>query len=107
MARIQLGQRLRNRRLDLRLTPKEVAAAISKTPQSYGDVERGLKSFEDIRVWIKIAIALQLNRQTLLEQAWDTRDGFVVPLPAVGDPRRVQLVQIASEIFGAGLPEQL
>src|SRR6266702_2642836 len=61
LARVRLGELIRNRREELRLKPKEVAARLGWTTQFYGELEKGLKSSPDVRSWVRLADTLQLD----------------------------------------------
>jgi transcriptional regulator with XRE-family HTH domain len=95
LLRVQLGDRLRNRREELRLTLRELASALGTTTQFVGDLERGLKSMADVRSWVTLADALQLNRKTLVQMAWDTRGDMRVQLPPDNTTARRMLISIA------------
>lgn len=88
LARVHLGELIRNRRDELRLKTKEIAGRLGWTTQFYGEIEKGFKSSPDVRSWVLIADMLQLDSVRLLEQVWDTRESMSVPLPAKTDSRR-------------------
>lgn len=99
MARVHLGQWLRNRREELRVRVKEIAERLDWTTQFYGEIEKGVKSSDDISAWIRLADMLQLDRAKLLEKVWSTRSGLTIALPNDGDPRRLSLLELVVDLY--------
>ena len=102
IARLEFGERLRNRREQLphQHSATEIAKLVGWTSQFYGEIERGTKSSDDIESWLRLADCLQLSPRKFLEDVWDTREGLTFPLPPVGDPRRKALLDLALELYG-------
>ena len=107
MARSRLGQSLRNRREELRVRVKEIATQLGWTTQFYGEVEKGIRSSDDIGAWLRLADMLQLDRTKLLEQVWSTRPGFTIALPDNGDPRRSSLLKFVVGLYAEGEQDPL
>lgn len=107
VARIELGQKLRARREQLpgEHSKTAVARMVGWTPQFYGEIENGTKSSDDITAWIRLAACLQLAPRRLLEEVWETREGFSLSLPPMGDSQREALLDIVMARYGGDLKE--
>ena len=72
-----LGSRLRNRREQLpgRLSATTVANLVGWTPQFYGEIEKGIKSSNDIQAWLRLAECLQLAPRKFLAEVLGNQAG--------------------------------
>ena len=99
--RLNFGRTLRHRREEKRLTQAEVARHLGWSAVFYGDIEKGRRSSDDVLKWVRLAELLDLGHARLLEQVWETREGFTLGLPPAGDDRRKRLVELAIELYAA------
>lgn len=96
--RTELGQYIKQRRQELRLSGSHLARAIGWDRQRLHAIEAGISVSQDIKAWIRIADALDLSRKYLLARVWQVRDdGLALSLPEEGDPRRELLLDLAIE----------
>ena len=98
----ELGTYIRNVRKQRGLTQSAVAEAIGMRQPSYADLESGARSSNELKVWVGIAIALQLRPEELLRKVWAARGplGLGMKLPARDDPRHEMILQLAIEQSG-------
>src|SRR5687768_5253473 len=103
LSRLRMGQRLRRRREELRVSLREVAEVLGCTTQFVGDLERGVKSVAEPAAWIALADILQLDSLRLLREVCTTRSHLSVSLPAEG-PGREALLALIVELSTSSQP---
>jgi transcriptional regulator with XRE-family HTH domain len=103
LALIELGDLLKNRRKgDLRMSQQEVADSVGCTQGFYAELEAGTRSSKDIRLWLRIAEALQLAPKRVLRFVWEARGSLPVALPVRGETRDA-LLELAIQQSAAGV----
>src|SRR6266550_4753396 len=98
IAQIELGDLLKSRREgDVKKSQQEVADLVGCTQGFYAELEAGTRSSGDVRLWMTIADALDLEPKHVLRLAWEARGSLTLPLPDKNDARREALLELAIE----------
>jgi hypothetical protein len=99
VAQIELGDLLKGRREgDVNKSQQNIADAVGCTQGFYAELEAGTKSSGDVRLWLRIADALDLAPKHVLRLAWEARGTLPVPLPAKSHAKRDALIELAIEV---------
>ncbi len=84
-AQIDFGKRLRRLRRKRKLSTTTVGKKIGCSRQFVSDIERGLRSTSDVRVWIQLSDALGGDRVDIVTSAWRVRGSMALPAPERAD----------------------
>jgi transcriptional regulator with XRE-family HTH domain len=95
--RMDLGDELRNRREQLGLTQVAVAGLAQVTQGFLSDIESGMRSCAEIGFWVRLANAIQLNSEVVVEKAWRTRGALAFDFEALDGAQRKSLLKLALE----------
>lgn len=95
--RMDLGEQLRNRREELRLTQTEVAVAAGLSQGYISQIEKGEapSSPDRIESWVKICDALQLDALTCLKRVWESRAFLQFAFSEFAEDEREHILRVA------------
>ena len=98
----RLGRLLRRARKEKRLSLQHVAGSLGCSRQFVCDLERGLRTSADIRLWIQLAGLLEYDRKKLLMLAWQARGALALPALQREDRIMDKFVDAIASVTWAG-----